>query len=77
MMGRPGAANGLGQRHGLPLREPDSNGCLHVSGKRPSVPRDRAGQPVMLVIRKMRALPEALRVGSVQYDDIIHGRRAR
>jgi len=77
MMGVPARQTGWVSRHGLPLREPDSNGVYTCPESGLRYRETAPGNLSCLDLPEDAALPEAMRVGSVQYDDIIHGRRAR
>ena len=75
MVGVPGRRVGWMSRHGLPLRDPDSNGIYTCPE---SGLRYREEEPETLRcldLDESADLPEEMSAGSKSYDDIVHGRR--
>jgi len=77
MMGVPARHTGWISRHGLPLREPDSSGVYTCPESGLRYRETTPGHLSCLDLPEDAALPEAMRIGSLHYDDIIHGRRGR
>ena len=75
MVGVPGRRVGWMSRHGLPLRDPDSNGIYTCPE---SGLRYREEEPEILRcldLDESADLPEEMSVGSKSYDDIVRGER--
>ena len=75
MVGVPGRRVGWMSRHGLPLRDPDSDGVYTCPE---SGLRYREEEPELLRcldIDESEDLPDEMRVGSKSYDDIVDRRR--
>jgi len=77
MMGIPARQTGWISRHGLPLREPDASGVYTCPESGLRYKEATPGNLSCLDLAEDAALPEAMRIGSLHYDDIIHGRRGR
>ena len=76
IVGVPGRQAGWMSRHGLPLRDPDADGVYTCPE---SGFRYRETQPGILRCLDLdegASLPEAMRIGSTRYDDVVHGSRA-
>jgi UDP-2-acetamido-3-amino-2,3-dideoxy-glucuronate N-acetyltransferase len=76
MVGVPGRRVGWISRHGLPLGKPDAGGVYTCPE---SGLRYREVEPDVLRCLDLdedAPLPEAMRVGSAYYDDIVHGARS-
>jgi len=77
MVGVPARQVGWVSRHGLPLRAPDTSGVYTCAESGLRYRETEPGTLSCLDVPEDAALPDAMRVGSVHYDDIVHGRRAQ
>lgn len=75
MMGVPARQRDWVSRHGLPLREQDSDGVLHCPESGLRYREVEPGVLRCLDVNEREPLPEELRAGERFYDDIVHGRR--
>jgi UDP-2-acetamido-3-amino-2,3-dideoxy-glucuronate N-acetyltransferase len=75
MVGVPARQAGWVSRHGLPLKNPDESGIYTCPESGLHYRERPRGMLCCLDLAEDDALPEAMRVGSAYYDDIVHGRR--
>jgi len=75
MVGVPARQVGWISRHGLPLKERDEGGVYLCPESGLRYREHEPGILRCLELDEEAPLPEAMRVGSTYYDDIVHGRR--
>ena len=75
MIGVPARQVGWVSRHGLPLKDPDASGVYTCPESGLRYRENEAGTLSCLDLHEDAALPEAMRLGSAYYDDIVHGQR--
>jgi UDP-2-acetamido-3-amino-2,3-dideoxy-glucuronate N-acetyltransferase len=76
MIGVPARQVGWVSRHGLPLKQPDANGVYTCPESGLRYREFDAGRLSCLDLDEDAMLPDAMRVGTVCYDDIVHGAHA-
>jgi UDP-2-acetamido-3-amino-2,3-dideoxy-glucuronate N-acetyltransferase len=77
VMGVPARRVGWVSRHGLPLQQPDASGIFTCPESGLRYRETAPGILSCLDLHEDTALPDAMRVGSVCYDDLVHGRREK
>jgi UDP-2-acetamido-3-amino-2,3-dideoxy-glucuronate N-acetyltransferase len=75
MVGVPARQAGWVSRHGLPLKQPDASGVYTCPESGLRYRKTEAGTLSCLDLDEEAPLPEGMRVGSVFYDDLVHGQR--
>jgi UDP-2-acetamido-3-amino-2,3-dideoxy-glucuronate N-acetyltransferase len=73
MIGVPARQAGWVSRHGLPLKQPDANGVYTCPESGLRYREIAPGRLSCLDLDEDAMLPDAMRVGTVCYDDIVHG----
>jgi UDP-2-acetamido-3-amino-2,3-dideoxy-glucuronate N-acetyltransferase len=73
MIGVPARQVGWVSRHGLPLKQPDASGVYTCPESGLRYQEVHPGRLSCLDIDEDAMLPDAMRVGAVSYDDIVHG----
>ena len=76
IVGVPGRRAGWISRHGLPLRNPDADGIYRCPESGLCYREIEPGTLRCLDLDEDAPLPEAMRIGSAYYDNVVHGRRA-
>jgi UDP-2-acetamido-3-amino-2,3-dideoxy-glucuronate N-acetyltransferase len=77
VIGVPARHVGWVSRHGLPLKQPDASGVYTCPETGLRYRETAPGVLSCLDLHEDAALPDAMRVGSVYYDDLVHGRREK
>jgi UDP-2-acetamido-3-amino-2,3-dideoxy-glucuronate N-acetyltransferase len=77
MVGVPARQAGWVSRHGLPLKHPDASGVYRCPESGLRYRETAPGTLSCLDLDEDALLPEGMRVGSVYYDDLVHGRRQK
>lgn len=73
VLGVPARQVGWVSRHGLPLRNPDENGVYTCPESGLRYREIEPGVLRCLDLDEEAPLPEAMRVGRIRYDDLVHG----
>ena len=77
MVGVPARQVGWVSRHGIPLKQPDVSGVYTCAESGLRYRETAPGTLSCLDLDEDASLPEGMRVGSVYYDDLVHGRRQK
>jgi UDP-2-acetamido-3-amino-2,3-dideoxy-glucuronate N-acetyltransferase len=77
MVGVPARQVGWVSRHGLPLKSPDDSGVYTCAESGLRYRETAPGQLTCLDVDEAASLPDTMRIGSVSYDDLVHGRRQK
>ncbi len=72
ILGNPGKQRGWVSRHGLPLKDPDTNGIFTCPESGLRYREADAGKLICIDVDEDAPLPEELRMGATYYDDIVH-----
>ena len=77
VVGVPARQVGWMSRHGLPLKMPDADGVYTCPESGLRYREVEPGILRCLELHEDAPLPEAIRIGSISYDEIVHGRRQK